>query len=44
MGKMKKDLKELEEIGDIDELDRVAFGEDDYKRKSGRNSGSIPRK
>ena len=44
MGKFKKDLKELEEIGEPEELDKVAFGDDDFRKKSRSNSGPVPRK
>ncbi|MHB8360477.1 MAG: hypothetical protein ACYDAO_01725 [Thermoplasmataceae archaeon] len=44
MGKIKKDLKELEEIGSMDELDKVAFGEEGERKRSRGNSGSVPRK
>ncbi len=46
MARVKFRKEELEEIGSYDEMEKVAFGEIEYKKggKSGRDSRSVSRK
>ena len=37
----KKDLDDLLGASDLDEMDRLVFGENKIKKNSGKNSGSV---
>jgi hypothetical protein len=42
----KKNLDDLEELeaSDIEEMDRLVYGDDRKRKNSGKNSGSVSRK